>query len=71
MEDFTIVKTMGYFLAAFNIYLRGDRQLSKSGMTEFFHNLLMQALSKLDDIISLKFDAVSELVKTKIFLTSN
>ena len=34
-------------------------------MTEFFHNFLMQALSKSDDTISLKFDAISEFVKNK------
>ena len=34
-------------------------------MTEFFHNFLMQALSKSDNTISLKFDAISEFVKNK------
>ena len=34
-------------------------------MTEFFHNFLMQALSKSDDTISLKFHAISEFVKNK------
>ena len=34
-------------------------------MTEFFHNFLMQALSKSDNKISLKFDAICEFVKNK------
>ena len=31
-------------------------------MTEIFHHLSMQALSKSNDTISLKFDAISEIV---------
>ena len=33
-------------------------------MSEFFHNLSMQALSKSDKIISLKFDAINILTKS-------
>lgn len=54
------------FLAAFNIYVRGDRQLSKHAMTEFYHNLSMQALNKSDDTISLELEVIGEIVKTSI-----
>ena len=33
-------------------------------MSEFFHDLSMQALSKSDKIISLKFDAINRLTKS-------
>ena len=51
------------FLAALNIHLSGDKTISKDAMREFFHNLSMQALSKSDDLILLKFDPVNRLNK--------
>ena len=35
-----------YFLAALNIHLRGEKIISKNAMSEFYHNLSMQVLSK-------------------------
>ena len=52
------------FLAAFNIFIGGDKTISKNAMSEFFHNLSMQALSRDDDRIDIKFDAVEGLNKS-------
>ena len=49
------------FLAALNIFIGGDKTISKNAMSEFFHNLSMQALSRDDDRINIKFDAIKEL----------
>ena len=38
--------------------------ISKNAMSEFFHNLSMQALSKSDDTIVIKFDAINRLNKS-------
>ena len=38
--------------------------ISKNAMSEFFHNLSMQALSKSDDTIVIKFDAKNRLNKS-------
>ena len=35
-------------------------------MTEFYHNLSMQALNKSDDTISLELEVIGEIVKTSI-----
>lgn len=51
------------FLCALNIYSGKGKQISKDGMTEFYHNLLMQALSKSNYEITLDFTGTSELVK--------
>ena len=51
------------FLAAVFIYFGWNRALSKNVMSEFFHNLSMQALSISDDSIVLKFDALKRLNK--------
>ena len=37
--------------------------ISKNAMSESFHNLSMQALSKSDDAILIKFDAINKLNK--------
>ena len=42
-----------HFLAALNIYFGGNRASSKDVMSEFFHNLSMQAFSIFDDSIVL------------------
>ena len=52
------------FLAEFNIFIGGDKTISKNAMSEFFHNLSMQALSRDDDRIDIKFDAIEELNKS-------
>ena len=52
------------FLAAFNIFIGGNKTISKNAMSEFFHNLSMQALSRDDDRINIKFDAIKELNKS-------
>ena len=51
-------------LCVLNVHLGGDKTISKDAMSEFFHNLSMQALSKSDKIISLKFDAINRLTKS-------
>ena len=49
------------FLAALNINFSGDTLLSKNVMTEFLHNLSLQALNRDDDRVQLKFDAIIAL----------
>ena len=51
------------FLAALNVFLGSDKIISKSAMSEFFHNLSMQALNKMIDKVKLKFDAINDLNK--------
>ena len=51
-----------HFLVALNVHLGGDKMVSKNAMNEFFHNLSMQALSKSDDAILMKFDAINKLI---------
>ena len=52
------------FLAAFNIFIEGDKTISKNALSEFFHNLSTQALSRDDDRIDIKFDAIEVLNKS-------
>ena len=52
------------FLAAFNIFIAGNKTISKTAMSEFFPNLSMQALNRDDDRIDIKFDAIEEWNKT-------
>ena len=49
-------------LAALNIYLGGEKTISKNALCEFLHNLSFQALSKETDDIYLNFNNVSELI---------
>ena len=51
------------FLASFNVFLGGDKIISKNAMSEFFHNLSMQVLSEMDDRVKHKFDAINDLNK--------
>ena len=51
------------FLAAFNRFLGGDKEISRDAMSEFFHNLSWQALTYDNDSIQVKFEAATELVK--------
>ena len=52
------------FLAAFNLYLGDDSVTSKNAMSEFFHNLSTQVLSKSNDTVIIKFEAITELIKS-------
>ena len=52
------------FLAAFNRFLGGDREVSRNAMSEFFHNLSWQALTNDNDSVKIKFGAITELVKS-------
>ena len=46
------------FLAALNIYFNGDKLLSKNIITEFLHNLSLQALNRDNDRAQLKFGSI-------------
>ena len=52
------------YLAALNIHLGGDKTIPKDAMSEVFHNLSMQAMSKSDNSILLKLDATNRLNKS-------
>ena len=52
------------FLAAFNKFLGGDKEISRNAMSEFFHNLSWQALTNESDSIKIEFTAITELVKS-------
>ena len=51
------------FLAVLNVFLGSGNIISKNAMSEFFHNLSMQALNKMDNRVKLKFDAINDLNK--------
>ena len=53
-----------HFLVTLNVLLGGDKMISKDTMSEFFHNSSMQALSKSDDAILIKFDTLNKLNKS-------
>ena len=55
-------------LAALNIYLGGDVELSRETMTEFLHNLPMQALNRENGNILLNFEKIADLVTSVISL---
>ena len=55
-----------HFLAALNVHLERNKMISKNAMSEFFHNLSMQALSKSDDAILIKFDAISNKLNNSL-----
>ena len=64
-EKFNSTSTHGLastqVLAAFNIFIGGNKMISKNVMSKFFHNISMQALSREDNIIDIKFDTIEEL----------
>ena len=66
-ENFNSIDAHGLvcvqILAALNVFLGGDKIISKNAMSEFFHNLSMQALNEMDNRVKLKFDAISDLNK--------
>lgn len=47
-----------------NFYLVGDQKIPKDAITEFYHNVLMQTLSKLNHKITSDFARTSGLVKS-------
>ena len=49
------------FLATLNIYLAGSTKDSKIAISEFFHNLSLQALSLENDRINITFDATDKI----------
>ena len=51
-----------------NIYFDGDKTISQKVMSEFFHNLSLQALSIDDDSVKIEFDAIITLSKNLKFL---
>ena len=53
-----------HFLAAPNVHLGGDKIVSKNAINDFFHYLSIQALSKSEDTIVIKFDAINRLNKS-------
>ena len=52
------------FLAALSVHLGHDKMISKNAMSELLHNLSMQVLSKPDDKIVIKLDAINVLNKS-------
>ena len=52
------------FLAALSVHLGRDKMISKKAMSELLHNLSMQVLSKSDDKIVIKLDAINVLNKS-------
>ena len=55
-------------LAALDIYLGGDVELSRDTMTEFLHSLSMQALNRKNNNIQLNFEKAADLVTSVISL---
>ena len=55
-------------LTALNIFLGGDTELSGKTMTEFLHNMSMQALNRENDSIFLDFEHITNLVTSIIAL---
>ena len=55
-------------LASLNTHLGGDTELSRKTMTEFLHNMSMQALNREDDNILLDFENITDLVTNIIAL---
>ena len=51
-------------LAAINSHLGSEKNISKYVMSEFFQNLSLPALIKLDEITNIKFDAINERNKS-------
>ena len=49
------------FLAALNIFMRGDSALSKNAKSEFFHNLSMKALSEDENSVEMRFNHIGIL----------
>ena len=52
------------FLAALDVFLGGNKIISKNAISEFFHNFSMQALNEIEDRVKIKFDAINDLNKS-------
>ena len=52
------------FLAPLNVHPGGDKTIYKDAISDLFHNLSMQALSKPDDSILWKCDVTNKLNKS-------
>ena len=55
-------------LAALNIYLGGNAEISRQALIEFLHNMPNQVLSKDNDNIFIQFDRIAELIIELIFV---
>ena len=51
-------------LAALNVHLGGENEISNDAISVFFHKLSMQVLSRINKNILLKFDAINKLNKS-------
>ena len=51
------------FISALNVFFGGNKELSRNVMSEFFHNLSLQALTIDDDNINIEFHEIIELNK--------
>ena len=49
-------------LAALNIYLGGNAEISRQALTEFLHNMSHQVLNKDNDNVFIHFDRMAELI---------
>ena len=49
-------------LAALNLYLRVNADVSRQALTEFLHNMSHQALNKDNDNVFIQFDRTAELI---------
>ena len=65
-EKFSISDVRGLVLiqalAALNIYLGGNAEISRQALTEFLHNMSHQALNKDNDNVFIQFDRTAELI---------
>ena len=52
------------FLAAFNIFIGGNKTISKNAMSVFFHNFSIQVLGTKEHRIKTEFDAIEALNKS-------
>ena len=49
-------------LASLHMYFGGSSNVSQRAMTEFYHNVSMQALSISNDNVTLEFDQITDLM---------
>ena len=50
-----------HFLDGLNFHLEGNKTISKNVMSEFFHNLSIQPLTKSYNVILIKFGIINKL----------
>ena len=67
-KRFKSVDTRGlvclHYLAALNVHIGGGKMISKNAVSEFFSTFVNAALSKSDDTVAIKFDAINRLSKS-------